>query len=92
MKLFKSKKIPAYSVETPAAQLRHIRTHIAAQAGEISSVLTQVGMLRALFSQHDTETRAELAEQRERVTLLFSRLKHEVDNVRTRGEDQAAAE
>lgn len=34
----KSQDIPQYAQETPAVQLRIMRTHIAAQAGEISNL------------------------------------------------------
>lgn len=40
-----------YERESPEAQMRHIRTHIAAQASQISSILTEISMLRALVSQ-----------------------------------------
>lgn len=51
MKLWKSKPIPQYSVETTPTQLRMIRTHMAAQASEISTLTTQLSMIRGLLSQ-----------------------------------------
>lgn len=40
-----------YVQETPEAQLRHIRIHIAAQASQISTILTEISMTRAVISQ-----------------------------------------
>lgn len=61
MRFWKSRKIPEYtvkttdtkqySVETTDTKLRLIRTHMAAQAGELSNLLVQVGMVRALLSE-----------------------------------------
>jgi predicted translin family RNA/ssDNA-binding protein len=48
-----------YERESPESQMRIIRTHIAAQAGQISSILTEVSMLRALLTQHGKDVRAD---------------------------------
>ena len=51
MNLFKRHPTPRYVVETTDTKLRIIRTHLAAQAGELSNLLTQLGMVRALVSE-----------------------------------------
>lgn len=59
-----------YVQETPEAQLRHIRIHIAAQASQISSILTETSMLRALLSQHDKNNRADLQHISQQIVQL----------------------
>ncbi len=44
-------KSKAYTVEMPATQLRIIRTHMAAMAGEISTLNVLVGQLGAKLDQ-----------------------------------------
>lgn len=51
-----------YVQETPEAQLRHIRIHIAAQASQISTILTETSMIRALISQHNKNMADALAD------------------------------
>ena len=43
--------IPTYQVETTPTQLRIIRTHIAAQASELSTLGVQLGQLGAKLDQ-----------------------------------------
>lgn len=52
-KIVSEAAVKRYDLESPDAQLRHIRIHIAAQASQISSILTETSMLRALLSQHN---------------------------------------
>lgn len=47
----KSRDIPRYQTETPEQKLKHIRTHIAAQAGELSNLRVELGQLRALLDR-----------------------------------------
>jgi len=43
--------IPTYAVETTPTQLRIIRTHQAAQAGQISTLIVEVGQLGAAVAR-----------------------------------------
>ncbi len=50
-----------YAIETPEAQLRLIRTHQAAMAGEISTLNTLVGQLGAKLDHYGEQLGAQLA-------------------------------
>lgn len=68
-----------YERESPESQMRHIRTHIAAQAGQTSSILTEVSMLRALLSAHSSNMRNELEHLSQQLERLRPACEHAPD-------------
>lgn len=59
---------PEHASETTEQALRHVRTHIAAQAGEISNLNVKVGLLSAQLDRA-----AELLDQVHAVTVRAER-------------------